>query len=536
MPRLLTTVACLVFMVPYAFSPCEAVSFTSGGTGSLGPVGTFSDNWEAALLALLFFAVCLAMPLCSSILRPRNNTIFYYTAIVSFCAGVWLVAASELRTLLASGPVIWEYIAMTAAYFLPAAICPLAALILTGARVHYLRYMKLAHMVYALASLVFVSSRLATVAGSLVYFAVLTAGTACMLLILSLQAIRRGNVAAGLFAAGLFFLLGSLFFSGPGERFAVVLPVRHVLHWGLLGLVLTLVGIIRLEAGHPGHVAERAKPPPAVPEDVRRQKPPQNRQQPAGAADALIQPGQAESQAGFETIVAGLAHEISTPLGAGLMAASQLEQELEELTDLYREGNLKKSDLDRHLHSYGESAGIMQANLRRAAELIKNLRNFSVDQAKNEQKFFFAKEYVAGVILCLTPQIRRHGHNIKVDCDNDLEIRTNPGYLSQIITNLVLNSLVHAFAAGEKGRMHVKLDYENNALLLSYSDDGKGISPEVLPRIFEPYFTTRADEGGTGLGLYIIHDLVAKLDGTVECRSCPGQGTTFLIRFPAERR
>jgi signal transduction histidine kinase len=172
-------------------------------------------------------------------------------------------------------------------------------------------------------------------------------------------------------------------------------------------------------------------------------------------------------------------------------------------------------------------------NLQRAAELIQSFKQVAVDQSSEERRVFPVKAYLEEVLLSLHPKIKRTHHTVEIHAPDDLALDSYPGAFSQIVTNLVMNSLVHAYEADESGHLVFDLNQRDGYLIFEYADDGKGISKENLGKIFDPFFTTKRGQGGSGLGLHIIYNLVTqKLDGTIRCESAEGRGTRFLIEVP----
>jgi len=229
------------------------------------------------------------------------------------------------------------------------------------------------------------------------------------------------------------------------------------------------------------------------------------------------------------------AHEVNTPLGAGMLAASHLEQEVQKMHTLFKQDHLRKSDLEQHIANYQKTAGIILANLKQAADLTKSLQANSRDS--EEQQTFSLNKLIKEILLGLSPQIKQAGHAVHEMCDDNLVIHSYPRAIYQILTNLIMNSLIHAYGPGEKGNLIIDISYENGYVDMRYRDDGKGMEQHVLQQIFTPHFTTNRQNGNTGLGLAIVRNIeVNKLGGTIECDSSPGAGTTFKIRFPAERR
>ncbi len=242
---------------------------------------------------------------------------------------------------------------------------------------------------------------------------------------------------------------------------------------------------------------------------------------------------QSEKLAALGELVAGVAHEINTPVGIGVTAASHLELKTREIEGLHQSGKLKRSDLEGYLNTASESSGALLSNLTRAAELIRSFKQVAVDQSTQERRRFNLKQYIDGVLLSLRPKLKKTHHGVVVECPDELELDSYPGAFSQIITNLVMNSLIHGFEHKEQGAIRIKAYWEDGALVLRYSDDGCGMGEALRSRMFEPFYTTKRGQGASGLGLHIVYNLVNQsLGGSITCESAPGQGTTFVIRIP----
>ena len=253
---------------------------------------------------------------------------------------------------------------------------------------------------------------------------------------------------------------------------------------------------------------------------------------------------ESEKMAALGGLVAGVAHEINTPVGIGITAASSLENETKLFVEACRTG-LKRSALKTYIKTATQSSQLILNNLRRAAKLVHSFKQVAVDQTSLEKRSFGVKGYLESTLSSLEPKLKQnrfgsknsHGLKgfitLKVTGDDNLTLHSYPGAFSQVITNLVMNSLTHAYKSGEKGVLSFELTSDENRLYLKYSDDGCGIPPENLSRIFEPFFTTARNQGGTGLGLHIVYNLVTqKLAGTIRCESEVGVGTTFFIDLP----
>lgn len=232
-------------------------------------------------------------------------------------------------------------------------------------------------------------------------------------------------------------------------------------------------------------------------------------------------------------LVAGVAHEINTPVGIGVTAASLLGEQTASFRDLYQVGRMKRSDLETYLDMASQSSAMLLSNLNRAAGLIQSFKQVAVDQSTKERRCFPIKAYLDEILLSLCPQLKRTSHEISVYVDDSLELDTFPGAFAQIVTNLVMNSLTHAFAPGERGQITLELNAEADHVNFTYSDNGCGVPAEYREKIFEPFFTTKRGQEGSGLGLHIIYNLVTqKLGGTMYCESTEGKGTRFVMTFP----
>ena len=249
--------------------------------------------------------------------------------------------------------------------------------------------------------------------------------------------------------------------------------------------------------------------------------------------DQLVQ---TEKMAALGELVAGVAHEINTPLGVCVTAASFLELKLNGLFQHLAEAGLEPRTVpENYRGALNEAAASILTNLSRAAELVKSFKLVAVDQASEDRRRFAVKDYIDKVLLSLRPKYKRTPYTIAVRCPEELEIDSYPGALSQIITNLVMNSLLHAFDGVEHGRMTLELSATGGRYVLRYGDDGRGIPPEDLKRIYDPFFTTKRGRGGSGLGLHLVYNLVTRtLGGKIECASEPGRGTVFTITFPCQ--
>ena len=267
-----------------------------------------------------------------------------------------------------------------------------------------------------------------------------------------------------------------------------------------------------------------------------------------------------EKLASLGGMVAGIAHEINTPLGISVTAASHLQDEARRLSRQLSAGELTRSGLDRFEHVARESTDIVLRNLRRADRLVKSFKQVAVDQSSEERRVVDLGLSLEDIVTTLGPSLKNTGCHITLDCPQMIIVETAPGALYQIITNLVMNSITHGFAKSEErirdGEGHdtasdggearpearmeqpneIRIDVRRDAaqIHIDYRDNGSGMEESVRVRIFEPFFTTRRGKGGSGLGMHIVYNLVAQsLRGSIECVSAPGQGALFRIVMSA---
>ncbi|HEY9061057.1 MAG TPA: substrate-binding domain-containing protein [Pseudobacteroides sp.] len=240
-----------------------------------------------------------------------------------------------------------------------------------------------------------------------------------------------------------------------------------------------------------------------------------------------------EKMAALGGLVAGIAHEVNTPVGVSVTAASYLDEKNNEIIKLFEDGKLKKGDMEKYINTTMETLKILNINLARASNLVKSFKQIAVDQSMEEKRSFVIKDYISEVLLSLNPKIKKTKHKIIINCDENIKIYTSPGGLSQIITNLIVNSLVHAFEENDEGTMIINVSRKNSEIIIEYSDNGRGINENDIKKIYDPFFTTKRGNGGTGLGLNIVYNIITnEYKGSIKCKSTPGIGTSFTIRIP----
>lgn len=245
---------------------------------------------------------------------------------------------------------------------------------------------------------------------------------------------------------------------------------------------------------------------------------------------------EAEKLASLGGLVAGVAHEINTPLGIGLTSATYLQERLTKLEEEYKAGSFKRSTLEQFMHVADEGLAATVTNLRRAASLVQSFKQVAVDQTSEVLREFELYGYLGEVLASLRPRWKRSTHTVELHAEGDAKgtiVKTYPGVIMQIMSNLISNSLVHGFEEMQNGVVEIVLRRTNGDISIDYRDNGKGMTPEQIQRVFEPFFTTKMGSGGSGLGMHIVWNLVTrKLGGVIECHSELGQGARFVITFP----
>ena len=242
---------------------------------------------------------------------------------------------------------------------------------------------------------------------------------------------------------------------------------------------------------------------------------------------------EAEKLAALGGLVAGVAHEINTPLGVAVTAASHLEAEVQRLRQLDSDGRMTRTDFEAFLGTVVDGSGLVLRNLRRAEALVRGFKQVAADQSSGERRTITLGPYLEEVLASLKPTFRRKPWTIRLDCEDGLALDTWPGAIYQVIVNLVMNSIVHGFAGRDHGEVVITARGVREGVVIAVVDDGCGMAEDVRRRAFEPFYTTRRGQGGTGLGLHIVWRLVTKtLGGSIDVESETGQGTRFRIQLP----
>jgi len=246
---------------------------------------------------------------------------------------------------------------------------------------------------------------------------------------------------------------------------------------------------------------------------------------------------EAEKLASLGALVAGVAHELNTPIGNALVAASALQDQMKEMETYINEGQLKKSTLTEFMRNGASTAGLVQISCERASTLVRSFKQVAVDQTSEQRRPFNLRALIDDVATMLRPAFRNEPWQIVIDVPSDIECDSYPGPIGQVLTNLLQNAAVHAFGEhdthdGAHVRIHAKT--LNGLIELSVEDDGCGMPTDILMHIFDPFFTTRLGKGGSGLGLSVSRNIaIGVLGGSLTATSKPGIGSCFVLIFPA---
>ncbi len=242
---------------------------------------------------------------------------------------------------------------------------------------------------------------------------------------------------------------------------------------------------------------------------------------------------QKEKMASLGGLVAGIAHEINTPLGICVTGVSHLQEEFKVVKEEMATNKLTENKLVDFFDDMEEILAILSTNTQRGASLVNSFKQVAVDQTSNEVRHINLHQYIDEIILSLKPTLKRTAIKLEVICDEALAINVDAGAISQIISNLILNSVKHGFDDGAKGSILIEIYEKNNKIIIRFRDDGKGIDDEALEKLFEPFYTTKRGAGGSGLGTHLVYNLVTgSLNGKITVKSQVGKGLAYLIKFP----
>jgi signal transduction histidine kinase len=248
------------------------------------------------------------------------------------------------------------------------------------------------------------------------------------------------------------------------------------------------------------------------------------------AKDQLVE---SERMASLGGLVAGIAHDVNTPLGVSVTATSFLQERINNLQLAYEDKKLTGSTMSSFITDAQQTLILLTNNLNRASELISSFKQVAVDQASEAEREINMRQYLGEVVHSLAPNLKKTQHNIEIHCPDDLVIHCAPGVIAQIFTNMIMNSLIHGFEFKTKGTIKIDITRNEKQLIINYEDDGKGLPEGTLEQHFDAFFTTRRGKGGSGLGTHIMYNLVTQtLRGEIEAFSKVHQGLRYHITIP----
>lgn len=243
-----------------------------------------------------------------------------------------------------------------------------------------------------------------------------------------------------------------------------------------------------------------------------------------------------EKLASLGRLVAGVAHEINTPLGICVTATSHMVEELSLVRKEFKENALDEESLEAFFATLEHSLRIMTTNSQRGAALVKSFKQVAVDQSSESMRDFDLRPYIDEILLSLQPKLKGKNFRITIEIPNGILMNTYAGAVSQVITNMLMNSLTHGFDGMTEGQITMQAHVDNATLHFLYADNGVGMEAEALEKLFEPFYTTKRGQGGSGLGAHIVYNLVTgPLGGSIKVSSTPGQGLQYSLRLPVQR-
>ena len=244
---------------------------------------------------------------------------------------------------------------------------------------------------------------------------------------------------------------------------------------------------------------------------------------------------QSEKMVSLGNMIAGISHEINTPIGIAFTGITHNQDELERFENAYRHERLTEKSFQTYIEETRDLNRLIEINLRKASELIRSFKHIAVDQISDENRAFNLKEYIEEILASLRNELKKRKVKIIVDIDDTLTIDSNPGAFSQIMTNFIMNSLIHGFAQEEAGEIRIEAELCGEILHIHYRDNGKGLDEAGRQKIFDPFYTTNRSGGGSGLGMSIVYNLITqKLHGTIELTGTKAQGFEVWIDIPVD--
>ncbi len=244
---------------------------------------------------------------------------------------------------------------------------------------------------------------------------------------------------------------------------------------------------------------------------------------------------QSEKMASLGSLVAGVSHELNTPIGIALTASTSLLSMTREMRHRLQSNTLKKSSLLNYFEQACSATELVESNINRATELITSFKQVAVDQTSERRRHFNLLKNIEDVVKTLTPKLKGTSHTVNIDVPSDIEMLSYPGPLGQVLTNFITNTLIHGFEGMDDGVMEIVAVHNDNLVVITYRDNGCGIDEANLPKIFDPFYTSKLGKGGSGLGLNVVYNLcTGVLGGEVDVSSAKGKGITFVLKLPLE--
>lgn len=246
---------------------------------------------------------------------------------------------------------------------------------------------------------------------------------------------------------------------------------------------------------------------------------------------------QNEKMASLGDMVAGVAHEVNTPIGLGVTASTMMLDRLSDMRKAFEDKTLKASSLSKFIAEGEENLNIIYRNLNRAAELISSFKQVAVDQSSENNRVFSFAKLMDEILMSMRPKLKKVKHLINVNCADNLVVESKAGPINQIMINLIMNSIIHGFEDVDKGQIDITIEsVDDNKVSIEFKDNGKGIPEHLRKRIFDPFVTTKRGQGGSGLGMHLVYNLVTQaLNGSISIVSEEGQGVEFRIIFPVKK-
>ncbi len=242
---------------------------------------------------------------------------------------------------------------------------------------------------------------------------------------------------------------------------------------------------------------------------------------------------QSEKLASLGRLVAGVAHEVNTPVGIGITSASHLKKITQKVKNLFENSEMSKSDLEEYFSDADKLSELLLTHLNKTSDLIESFKKVSTDQTSHTRRLFNLQSYLKDILKSIGSLLKDTSFKVEINCPDDIVLDSYPGAFAHVITNLTLNSLIHAFEGTDSGNIKIDVFRENGYIMIEYKDTGSGIAKKDMEKIFDPFYTTKRGKGCTGLGLHIVYNSVNHaLGGEIECTSKEGEGACFLIRLP----